>query len=145
MLCLSTDGREDALQSEHKSSTKSFEVIEAGVSPLEASPATPRRRWSAAAKERIVAAAAQPGANVSAIARSNGLRPQQIFTWRRKAAAAGRLRDVGTAVPSFARVTIEAAAAGGIVELVVGGMTLRIGATVPAARVTELLRAVRSA
>jgi hypothetical protein len=39
------------LQSEHKSSTKSFELIEAEVSRLEASPETPRRRWSAAADE----------------------------------------------------------------------------------------------
>jgi transposase len=82
---------------------------------------------------------------VSAIARSNGLRPQQIFKWRRKAATEGGLRDVGKAVPSFAKVTIEAAAAGGMVELVVSGVTMRIGATVPAIRVTELLRAVRSA
>ena len=67
------------MQSESKSSTKSFELIEAEVSPLEASPVTPRRRWSAAAKERIVAAAMEPGANVSAIARSNGLSPQQVF------------------------------------------------------------------
>jgi transposase len=46
---------------------------------LEASPAVPRRRWSAAAKERIVAEASVPGANVSAIARSHGLSPQQVF------------------------------------------------------------------
>ena len=83
-------GRND-LQSEHKSSTKSFELIEAEVSHLEASPETPRRRWSAAAKERIVAAAAEPGANVSAIARSNGLSPQQVFAWRRK--AAGKIQE----------------------------------------------------
>jgi hypothetical protein len=37
------------------------------------------------------------------------------------------------------------AEAGGIVELVVAGTTLRIGPTVPATRVKELLRAVRSA
>jgi transposase len=129
------------LQSEHRSSTKSFEVISAEVSPLDASPAMPRRRWSAVAKERIVAAAAEPGANVSAIARSNGLRPQQVFAWRRKAA----VRNLEMVAPIFAGVTIEAAETGGMVELVVSGMTMRIGATVPAARVTELLRAVRSA
>jgi transposase len=60
------------LQSEHKSSTSTFEVIDAQVSRLDASPATPRRRWSVAAKERIVAAASEPGANVSAIARAHG-------------------------------------------------------------------------
>lgn len=129
------------MQSEPKSSTKSFQVITAEVSALDASPATLRRRWSAEAKERIVAAAAEPGANVSAIARSNGLRPQQVFRWRRNA----EVGNLGTMAPSFARVAIETTAAGGMVELVVDGMTLRIGATVPAARVTELLRAVRSA
>ena len=88
-----------------------------------------------------MAAAAEPGANVSAIARSNGLRPQQVFTWRRKAA----VRNTSASVPFFARVAIAAAATGGIVELVVDDVTMRIGATVPAARITELLQAVRSA
>jgi transposase len=133
------------LQSEHRSSTKSFELIEAKVSHLEASPATPRRRWSAAAKERIVAAAAQPGANVSAIARSNGLSPQQVFAWRRRAAANSAPKNTGTAAPSFAMVAIDAVEAGGMVELIVAGVTIRLGPTVPTTRVKELLRAVRSA
>jgi transposase len=133
------------LQSEPKSSTKSFELIDAEVSRLEASPETPRRRWSAAAKERIVAAATRPGANVSAIARSNGLSPQQVFAWRRKAAGNSGQKNAGTAVPSFAMVAIDVAAGGGIMELVVAGVTIRIGPTVPAARVKEILRAVRSA
>jgi transposase len=135
-------GRND-LQSEHKSSTKSFELIEAEVSRLEASPETARRRWSAAAKERIVAAATQPGANVSAIARTHGLSPQQVFAWRRKASGNSGEKNPGMAVPSFAMVAIEAEA-GGVVELVVAGVTIRIGPTVPAARVKEILRAVRS-
>ena len=132
------------MQSESKSSTKSFELIEAEVSPLEASPATPRRRWSAAAKERIVAAAMEPGANVSAIARSNGLSPQQVFGWRRKAAVNSGPENAGAA-PSFAVVAIDAAQAGGVVELIVAGVTIRIGPKVPVARMKEILRAVRSA
>jgi transposase len=128
------------LQSEHKSSTSSFEVIEAQVSRLDASPATPRRRWSAAAKERIVAAASEPGVNVSAIARAHGLRPQQVFTWRRQAA-----KTAGAAGPTFAMVELDGVEAGGVLEIAVGGVTLRIGPAVPAARVTEILRAVRSA
>jgi len=69
ILVLSADvsGRND-LQSEHKSSTKSFELIAAEASRLEGRPETPRRRWSAAAME--------PGANVSAIALTHGLPPQ---------------------------------------------------------------------
>lgn len=134
------------MQSEHKSSTSSFEVIEAQVSRLDASPATPRRRWSAAAKERIIAAASEPGVNVSAIARAHGLTPQQVFTWRRQAAGKPREKATGGAAgTSFAVVAVDGVDAGGVVEIAVGGMTLRIGPTVPAARVKEILQAVRSA
>jgi transposase len=133
------------LQSEHKSSTSSFEVIEAQVSRLDASPATRRRRWSAAAKERIVAAAGEPGSNVSAIAHAHGLLPQQVFTWRRQAAIKSRKKVTGGAAdPSFAMVAVDSADTG-VVEIAVGEVTLRIGATVPTDRVKEILRAVRSA
>ena len=37
-------------------------------------------RWSRMTKERIVAEALEPGANISEIARRHNLRPQQIFT-----------------------------------------------------------------
>lgn len=130
------------MQSEHKSSPSSFEVIEAQVSRLDASPATPRRRWSASAKERIVAAASEPGANVSAIARTHGLSPQQVFTWRRQAAGKSRKRAMGGL--SFAMVAVDGMDAGGVVEIVVGEVLLRIGAAVPAARVKEIVQAVRS-
>lgn len=134
------------MQSAHKSSTSSFEVIEAQVSRLDASPATPRRRWSGAAKERIIAAASEPGVNVSAIARAHGLTPQQVFTWRRQAAGKPREKATGGAAgTSFAVVAVDGVDAGGVVEIAVGGMTLRIGPTVPAARVKEILQAVRSA
>jgi transposase len=137
--------READLQSEHKSSTSGFEVIEAQVSRLDASPARSRRQWSAAAKERIVAAASEPGANVSAIARAHGLSPQQVFTWRRQAVGKPGQKPVDTAGPSFAMVALDGVEAGGVVELAVAGVTLRIGPTVPAARVQEILWAVRSA
>jgi len=91
-----------------------------------------------------VAAAMEPGVNVSAIARSNGLSPQQVFAWRRKAAVNPGPKNAGLA-PSFAVVAIDAAEAGGLVELIVAGMTIRIGPKVPVARMKEILRAVRSA
>ena len=133
---------EDDLQSEHRSGASSFQILEGSVSPLDASPATPRRRWSAAAKERIVMEALAPGANVSAIARAHGLSPQQIFTWRRQAVAQAASRKGDAEKPSFAVVAVAAPEAGGMVEVVLEGMTLRIGPTVPAARVQEILRAV---
>ncbi|WP_448786615.1 transposase [Brucella intermedia] len=45
------------------------------------------RDWSDDEKARIVATSLQPGANVSAVARSEGLDPSQLYGWRRKALA----------------------------------------------------------
>jgi transposase len=137
--------REVDLQSEHKPSNSSFEVIEGEVSRLDASPGRLRREWSRAAKERIVAAASEPGSNVSAIARAHGLSPQQVFTWRRQAAGKSRKNATGMGGASFAMVALEDAGGGGVVEIVVGGVTLRVGPAVPAPRVKEILQAVRSA
>jgi transposase len=46
-----------------------------------------RRRWSSDDKARIVEESLKPGANVSDVARRNGLSPQQLFAWRRAAHA----------------------------------------------------------
>ena len=43
-----------------------------------------RRRWSRAEKERIVAAAMEPGAVVSGVAREAGIQASQLFRWRRQ-------------------------------------------------------------
>jgi len=50
-----------------------------------------------------------------------------------------------TASPSFAMVAVESEDAGGVVEISVDEVTLRIGPMVPATRVKEILQAVRSA
>lgn len=44
-----------------------------------------RRRFANDEKGRIIEAALVPGAVVSAVARQNGLTPQQLFTWLRQA------------------------------------------------------------
>ena len=92
-----------------------------------------------------------PGANVSAVARAHGLRPQQLFTWRRKAIGSGAAaklpaRREGES-QSFAPV--EMARAGGVpaggIEIVIGDATIRVGGGVAAALLVEAVRAVRSA
>ena len=54
-----------------------------------------RRHWSRAEKERIVAAALEPGATILGVARAFGVHSSQVFRWRQqlcgKAAAAARL------------------------------------------------------
>lgn len=135
------------MQSGPVSGHKSFQVIDAEVSRLDASPATPRRRWSTSAKEEIVAKAMMPGVNVSALARAHGLSPQQVFGWRRKARAQARALTEAEA-PAFAVVALaeeEKRVGEGTVELVVGDVTVRVGPDVSAARVTVIVRAIRAA
>lgn len=43
-----------------------------------------RRRWSVADKERVVAAALEPGAVASEVARAAGVHPSQLFRWRQQ-------------------------------------------------------------
>jgi transposase len=137
------------LQSALDTRDKSFQVIDAEVSVLDASPATSRRRWSGSAKSRILAEALEPGVNVSAIARRHGLKPQQLFGWRRQALRSGMIRPAmpGSDGPGFIPIEapkLEACACRGL-EIVVGDVTLRTGIDVSSARLTELIRAVRQA
>jgi transposase len=63
-----------------------------------------RRRWSDAEKQAIIAEAARPDANISAVARRHGLRPNLLFLWRRLARE-GQARGSTAAV--FVPVTVS--------------------------------------
>ena len=47
-----------------------------------------RRDWSDDEKLSILEAAAEPGARIADVARRHDIKPQQIYAWRRKFAAA---------------------------------------------------------
>ena len=99
-------------------------------------------RRPAAAKERIVAEASEPGANVSAIARSHGLSPQQVFGWRREMRTSSAL----SFVPLVAERPVEAqeACPAPPMELHLAGGLLRIPPGTDAALLTTVLRALRA-
>ncbi len=59
-----------------------------------------RRRWSRAEKERIVAAAIEPGAIASEVARAAGIHVSQLFRWRQQ------LCSRAPAAPVFSPVAI---------------------------------------
>ena len=63
-----------------------------------------RRKWPAADKARILIESLEPGANVSDVARRNGVSPQQLFGWRREARAlfAEGAGETGSSVPPAA-------------------------------------------
>jgi transposase-like protein len=81
-----------------------------------------RRKWSDAEKHSIVAEAERPGANISAVARRHGIKPNLLFRWRRLAREARALScpdfracDPGSAVSDSAGSVVGAklAPAGG--------------------------------
>jgi transposase len=59
-----------------------------------------RRRWSRSEKERIVAAALEPGAVASEVARAAGIHASQLFRWRQQLCGPGVER------PTFSPVTV---------------------------------------
>ena len=62
-----------------------------------------RRRWSRAEKERIVAAAIEPGAVASEVARAAGIHVSQLFRWRQQ------LCGAASAAPAFSPVVVAPA------------------------------------
>lgn len=63
-----------------------------------------RRIWSAAEKQRIVEEASVPGANISAVARNNGVAQSLLYRWRKDAATAA-----SAASPAFVPVALTTA------------------------------------
>src|SRR5437660_722974 len=105
-----------------------------------------RRRWSHAEKERIVAAALEPGAVASAVAREAGIHASQLYRWRHELCGPAR------AMPGFAAVTIApelgvsaspVVAPHGLIEIeLASGARLRISGAVDAATVSAALTAL---
>jgi transposase len=106
-----------------------------------------RRTWSPEEKARILAAAAAPGAVVSEVARRHGLRPQQVFGWRREARATSHSQAEGMA---FAPVVLDAAPPPAApkeppaIEVQIGDAVVRVPAGMDGATVKAVLRAVRA-
>lgn len=73
--------------------TGSLQLIETVTERFDGAPVGERRRLSDEFKEWAVAAALDPGVNVSALARRLGISPPQLFGWR-KAFLKKRTQDV---------------------------------------------------
>jgi transposase len=108
-----------------------------------------RRRWSRAEKERLVAAAIEPGAVASEVARAAGIATSQLFRWRRQ------LCGPAPSAPAFSAVTVVAdpepsGSAAPVnsnaieVEFATGGR-MRITGLVDGAMVSALIKALTRA
>jgi transposase len=107
-----------------------------------------RRRWPRSEKARIVAESYTPGASATAVAVRHGLHRNQIFAWRRQ------LRDraalVGQA-PEFVPVMLASVTGSGSVgagqgdriEVIAGGITIRLGTGFDDGNLRRVLQIVR--
>jgi transposase len=106
-----------------------------------------RRRWSRAEKERIVAAAMEPGAVASAVARAAGIHASQLYRWRQELCGQARV------APGFAAVAIVPepgvaasrviAPSYGVIEIdLPSGARLRISGAADVATVSAAIAAV---
>jgi transposase len=101
-----------------------------------------RRRWSRAEKERIVAAAMEPGAVASAVAREAGIQASQLFRWRRQYDAA-RFASLTLDVPTDAAPITAVPKAPGVIEVEFEtGARLRICGPVDAPIVAAVMQAL---
>jgi transposase len=115
-----------------------------------------RRRWTAEQKARIVAESCQRGETASGVARRHGLTPQQLFAWRRDARRRGEQAASRGSI-EFAPVVLEAGEPRGdgltssgpcgrlpVIEIVIGGATVRVPVGTDGATLQMVLRAVRA-
>jgi transposase len=103
-----------------------------------------RRHWPRAEKERIVAAAMEPSAVASEVARAAGIHASQLFRWRQQ------LCERRQVTAAFAPVAVASEAAparsldqAGVIEIeFAAGGRVRITGAVEASTVSALIRAL---
>jgi transposase len=108
-----------------------------------------RRRWPRSEKARIVAESYAPGASATAVAVRHGLHRNQIFTWRRQ--LRNRAALIGHAVPEFVPVRLTSptgsgpaiGGANGRIEVITGGITIRLGTGFDGGDLRRVLQIVR--
>ena len=112
-----------------------------------------RRRWSVEEKMRIVAESCERSTTVSEVARRHGLNANQLFAWRRQfRQLAEERRNEGGATPQFVPLVsaaevvdagIAVAAVSAMIEVVGGGLTVRVPTGVDVATLQRVLGVVR--
>ena len=98
-----------------------------------------RRRWSSSEKARIVEESLAPGAVVAEVARRHGVYANLLHRWRREARVASRAAPQARLVP----VTVTPGFAGraaGTIEIELGGVQVRVDASVDEAALGRVFR-----
>jgi transposase len=105
-----------------------------------------RRHWSRSEKERIVAAAMEPGAVASEVARASGIYASQLFRWRRQLCEPAQIPAVFNPVAVASKSEAVSAALPekvGVIEIEFAcGGRMRISGSVDASTVSALMKAL---
>jgi transposase len=105
-----------------------------------------RRRWTRAEKERVVAAAIEPGAVASEVARAAGIYASQLFRWRRQLCEPTQIPAVLNPVavtPEPGAVSPSSPERVGVIEIeFASGGRMRISGPVDASTVSALMKAL---
>lgn len=103
-----------------------------------------RRRWSRAEKERVVAAALEPGAVASEVARAAGIHSSQLFRWRQQLCERVQIPAVFNPVAVTAEtgaVSSPSPERAGVIEIeFASGGRMRISGPVDASTVSALMK-----
>ena len=104
-----------------------------------------RRRWRDAEKAAIVAESLAPGTKSSAVALRYGLHRNQLYDWRRQFRSAA-VADAGLVASDFVPVMAENQGGSGatVIEIEIGGATLRVGAGVELGFLGKVLRLLKT-
>lgn len=103
-----------------------------------------RRQWSDAEKARIVAESLVPEANISSVARRNGVSGGLLFKWRRDASQAAAVKFVPiTLSATIPREADASGAACGTIEVALAGARLFVHGPVCKAALKTVLAALR--
>ena len=143
------------MQNDHHHDThQDSHVRKDGYRRIELISGTPRRRrWSDEERTRILSESFEPGANVSAVARRNGVSCGLLHFWRKQARAmAGK--PVPVDFPAFVPVTISEgpvarkaevprAEIAGMIEIETAGALMRVPAGVDPRTLKVVLAALR--
>ena len=102
-----------------------------------------RRRWSRTEKERIVAAALEPGAVASEVARAAGIHTSQLFRWRQQMCGPAAASTTFSPVAIVPDSAATAAAATSMIEIeFAGGARMRITGAADPGTVSTLIVAL---